>query len=357
VARDWSRSDGIRTAAGDPRAPRADGRRRRRVTASGRVHFEHPQMAARRGVGADAREGRRQGSGVEAPGAERVEAYASSSVVADREANVATWRELRGDVFVQTASRHEGNRAGTIVPGCRASSSTVDGAIEEACERSAEARQGECLVTQRSILSNLDGIAPPVNACARRDATRIAYRDGECRFAASRRLGATSDPRLKDVALHRRSEVAHDRGTDVPTVLSGCVEVMIARFFAIAFTLALHREPRRPRDKNRGEAVSTEISLSGCGGANEENADSSTREDANRGHYRLSGPEARDFVEPRVDRGGREGVVGSNGLTVKGGRPIPSRQTSGLEHWIRRRAAVGSAGGSAGGNSRTPDSR
>ena len=115
--------------------------------------------------------------------------------------------------------------------------------------------------------------------------------------------------------------------------------------FAIALTLACtialggqDKKPAKPVDKT--------ISLSGCVVRNEKVPDQFTLEDATEGKYRLSGLKLQDFVGRRVQIAG--GVVGSKRLTIKGGllpNPNVAAQAGAMDP---ARAAVASAGGSAG---------
>jgi hypothetical protein len=88
------------------------------------------------------------------------------------------------------------------------------------------------------------------------------------------------------------------------------------------------------------------ISLSGCVVRGEKNSDQFTLEDATEGKYRLSGVKLQDYIGRRVQIAG--GVVGTKRLIIKGGllpNPNVAAQAGAMDP---ARAAVASAGGSAG---------
>jgi len=98
------------------------------------------------------------------------------------------------------------------------------------------------------------------------------------------------------------------------------------------------KEPAKPAPKT--------ISLSGCVVRGEKTPDQFTLEDATEGKYRLSGLKLHDYVGQRVQIAG--GVVETKRLTIKGGlmpNPNLAAQAGAIDP---ARAAVASAGGSAG---------
>jgi hypothetical protein len=120
------------------------------------------------------------------------------------------------------------------------------------------------------------------------------------------------------------------------------------RRFAIALTLALvcllplRAEQKKTSDKSRPRT----ISLSGCVVSSEKTPDQFTIEDASEGKFRLTGLRLRDYVGQRVQLAGA--VVETRRLTVKGGllpNPNVAAQAGAMDP---ARAAVASAGGSAG---------
>ena len=102
----------------------------------------------------------------------------------------------------------------------------------------------------------------------------------------------------------------------------------------------------KPRTRGAGHQRIKTISLSGCVVRGETTPDQFTLEDATEGKYRLSGMKLQDYVGRRVKIAG--GVVGSKRLVIKGGllpNPNVAAQAGAMDP---ARAAVASAGGSAG---------
>ena len=120
------------------------------------------------------------------------------------------------------------------------------------------------------------------------------------------------------------------------------------RRFVLALTLVqlcmlpLGAQQKKTSDKSRPKT----ISLSGCVVSSEKTPDQFTIEDASEGKFRLTGLRLRDYVGQRVQLAGA--VVETKRLTVKGGlmpNPNVAAQAGAMDP---ARAAVASAGGSAG---------
>ena len=107
-------------------------------------------------------------------------------------------------------------------------------------------------------------------------------------------------------------------------------------------TLSLDAQQKKAADKTRPKT----ISLSGCVVTAEKTPDQFTLDDATEGKFRLSGLRLRDYVGQRVQLAGA--IVETKRLTVKGGlmpNPNVAAQAGAMDP---ARAAVASAGGSAG---------
>jgi hypothetical protein len=116
----------------------------------------------------------------------------------------------------------------------------------------------------------------------------------------------------------------------------------VALTLLLICTLALEAQQKKTSDKTRPKT----ISLSGCVVSGEKTPDQFTLEDAAEGKFRLSGLRLRDYVGQRVQLAGA--IVETKRLTVKGGlmpNPNVAAQAGAIDP---ARAAVASAGGSAG---------
>jgi hypothetical protein len=115
--------------------------------------------------------------------------------------------------------------------------------------------------------------------------------------------------------------------------------------FALALLVAPTWLAAQAKDKDKKASPKT-ISLSGCVVRNETVPDQFTLEDKDEGKYRLTGVNLRDYIGQRVQIAG--GVVETKRLTIKGGllpNPNVAAQAGAMDP---ARAAVASAGGSAG---------
>jgi len=98
------------------------------------------------------------------------------------------------------------------------------------------------------------------------------------------------------------------------------------------------KEPAKPAPKI--------VSLSGCVVRGEKAPDQFTLEDSTEGKYRLTGLKLRDYLGQRVSIAG--GVVETKRLTIKGGLTPNANVAAQAGAMDPARAAVASAGGSAG---------
>jgi hypothetical protein len=119
-------------------------------------------------------------------------------------------------------------------------------------------------------------------------------------------------------------------------------QIAFAAALSLVCAFPLHAQDKKAPAKPAAKT----ISLSGCVVRGETTPDQFTLEDELEGKYRLSGVKLHDYVGRRVQIAG--GVVGSNRLTIKGGllpNPNVAAQAGAMDP---ARAAVASAGGSAG---------
>jgi hypothetical protein len=119
-------------------------------------------------------------------------------------------------------------------------------------------------------------------------------------------------------------------------------QIAFAAALSLVCAFPLHAQDK----KTPAKPVDKTISLSGCVVRGETTPDQFTLDDATEGKYRLSGVKLQDYVGRRVKIAG--GVVGSKRLTIKGGllpNPNVAAQAGAMDP---ARAAVASAGGSAG---------
>ena len=117
--------------------------------------------------------------------------------------------------------------------------------------------------------------------------------------------------------------------------------------------VALGAQDKDKKDKKAPPAPKT-LALSGCVVRGESKPDQFTIEDKIEGKYRLSGINLRDYVGQRVQIAGA--IVDSKRLVIKGGLMPNANVAAQAGAMDPARAAVESAGGSAGpGNVELPE--
>ena len=98
--------------------------------------------------------------------------------------------------------------------------------------------------------------------------------------------------------------------------------------------------------KSSGKKAPKTLALSGCVVRGEKASDQYTIEDATEGKYRLSGVNLKDYLGQRVQIAGA--IVETKRLTIKGGLTPNANVAAQAGAMDPARAAVASAGGSAG---------
>jgi hypothetical protein len=125
--------------------------------------------------------------------------------------------------------------------------------------------------------------------------------------------------------------------------------MMSASFAAAVFGVALVLAPLAAQDKAPKPSKPEEpkvLSLSGCVVRGESTPNQYTIEDSKEGTYRLTGTDLRDFIGKRVELLG--GVPNSKRLKIVGGLTPNANVAAQAGDMDPARAAVASAGGSAG---------
>jgi len=113
---------------------------------------------------------------------------------------------------------------------------------------------------------------------------------------------------------------------------------------ALAVTCAYHLGAAQ--EKSSGKKAPKTVSLSGCVVRGEKASDQYTIEDTTEGKYRLSGVNLKDYLGQRVQIAGA--IVETKRLTIKGGLTPNANVAAQAGAMDPARAAVASAGGSAG---------
>jgi hypothetical protein len=116
--------------------------------------------------------------------------------------------------------------------------------------------------------------------------------------------------------------------------------------FAVGLALLATRTIGAQEPKAAAKPAPKIVSLSGCVVRGEKAPDQFTLEDSTEGKYRLTGLKLRDYLGQRVSIAG--GVVETKRLTIKGGLTPNANVAAQAGAMDPARAAVASAGGSAG---------